>query len=193
MNTASKYHATNQQMDAEFKLIEAAKLDINRFGPLYDKYYKQIFNYLNQRLDDKETAFDVTSQVFLKAMTNLSKYQFKGVPFSSWLYRIAYSELMQLFREKKAQRTVNADVSDLKHLCEEIKENYYDDFLPVLSKVLAELDELELQLVEMRFFEKRPFKEVAEVLELSETNAKVKLHRLLEKIKKSLKNNNSIK
>jgi RNA polymerase sigma-70 factor (ECF subfamily) len=193
MNTASKYHATNQQMDAEFKLIEAAKLDINRFGPLYDKYYKQIFNYLYQRLDDKETAFDVTSQVFLKAMTNLSKYQFKGVPFSSWLYRIAYSELMQLFREKKAQRTVNADVSDLKHLCEEIKENYYDDFLPVLSKVLAELDELELQLVEMRFFEKRPFKEVAEVLELSETNAKVKLHRLLEKIKKSLKNNNSIK
>ena len=193
MNTASKYHATNQQMDAEFKLIEAAKLDINRFGPLYDKYYKQIFNYLNQRLDDKETAFDVTSQVFLKAMTNLSKYQFKGVPFSSWLYRIAYSELMQLFREKKAQRTVNADVSDLKHLCEEIKENYYDDFLPVLLKVLAELDELELQLVEMRFFEKRPFKEVAEVLKLSETNAKVKLHRLLEKIKKSLKNNNSIK
>ena len=193
MNTASKYHATNQQMDAEFKLIEAAKLDINRFGPLYDKYYKQIFNYLYQRLDDKETAFDVTSQVFLKAMTNLSKYQFKGVPFSSWLYRIAYSELMQLFREKKAQRTVNADVSDLKHLFEEIKENYYDDFLPVLSKVLAELDELELQLVEMRFFEKRPFKEVAEVLELSETNAKVKLHRLLEKIKKSLKNNNSIK
>jgi RNA polymerase sigma-70 factor (ECF subfamily) len=45
----------------------------------------------------------------------------------------------------------------------------------------------------MRFFEKRPFKEVAEVLELSENNAKVKLHRLLEKIKKSLKKNNSIK
>jgi len=193
MNTASKYHATNEQLDAEFKLIEAAKLDINRFGPLYDKYYKQIFNYLYQRLDDKETAFDVTSQVFLKAMTNLSKYQFKGVPFASWLYRIAYSELMQLFREKKAQRTVNADVADIKHLCEEINENYYDDFLPVLSKVLTELDEVELQLIEMRFFEKRPFKEVAEVLELSETNAKVKLHRLLEKIKKSLKTNSSIK
>jgi len=193
MNTASKYHATNEQLDAEFKLIEAAKLDINRFGPLYDKYYKQIFNYLYQRLDDKETAFDVTSQVFLKAMTNLSKYQFKGVPFASWLYRIAFSELMQLFREKKAQRTVNADVADIKHLCEEINENYYDDFLPVLSKVLTELDEVELQLIEMRFFEKRPFKEVAEVLELSETNAKVKLHRLLEKIKKSLKTNSSIK
>jgi RNA polymerase sigma-70 factor (ECF subfamily) len=193
MNTASKYHATNEQLDAEFKLIEAAKLDINRFAPLYDKYYKQIFNYLYQRLEDKETAFDVTSQVFLKAMTNLSKYQFKGVPFASWLYRIAYSELMQLFREKKAQRTVNADVSDLKHLCDEISEPYYEVFIPALSKVLTELDEVELQLIEMRFFEKRPFKEVAEVLELSENNAKVKLHRLLEKIKKSLKKNNSIK
>ena len=84
MNTASKYHATNEQMDAEFKLIEAAKQDINRFGPLYDKYYKQIFNYLYQRLEDKETAFDLTSQVFLKAMTNLPKYQFKGVPFANF-------------------------------------------------------------------------------------------------------------
>jgi len=43
-----------------------------------------------------------------------------------------------------------------------------------------------LQLIELRFFEKRPFKEIAEILNLTETNAKVKLYRILERVKKTL-------
>ena len=49
-------------------IIEAAKTDPNRFAPLYNKYYKQIFNYVYQRMDSKDAAFDVTGQVFLKAL-----------------------------------------------------------------------------------------------------------------------------
>ncbi|HWY34013.1 MAG TPA: sigma factor-like helix-turn-helix DNA-binding protein, partial [Nitrosopumilaceae archaeon] len=52
--------------------------------------------------------------------------------------------------------------------------------------LIKQLPEDELQLVEMRFFEKRAFKEIAEVLMLTETNAKVKLYRVLERIKKVL-------
>lgn len=186
MDFTSKYHATAEQISSEFMQIEAAKRDVNHFGPIYNKYYKQIFGYIYQRMEDKEVAFDITSQVFLKALTNLHKYEFKGVPFASWLYRIAHSEVMQVFRDKKAQRTVNADVSDIKHLCEEIQENYYEDFMPALSKVIKGLPEDELQLIEMRFFEKRPFKEIAEIMMMTETNAKVKLYRILERIKKTL-------
>lgn len=186
MTFSPKYHATTEQISSEFMQIEAAKRDVNHFGPIYDKYYKQIFGYIYQRMEDKETAFDVTSQVFLKALTNLHKYEFKGVPFGSWLYRIAHSEVMQVFRDKKAQRTVNADVADIKHLCEEIQESYYDDFMPALSSIMKTLPEDELQLIEMRFFEKRAFKEIAEIMMMTETNAKVKLYRILERIKKTL-------
>jgi RNA polymerase sigma-70 factor (ECF subfamily) len=186
MTFSAKYHATTEQISSEFMQIEAAKRDANYFAPLYDKYYKQIFGYIYQRMEDKETAFDVTSQVFLKALTNLHKYEFKGVPFGSWLYRIAHSEVMQVFRDKKAQRTVNADVSDIKHLFEEIQENYYEDFMPALSRIMKGLPEDELQLIEMRFFEKRAFKEIAEIMMMTENNAKVKLYRVLERIKKTL-------
>lgn len=189
MTFSSKYHATAEQISSEFMQIEAAKRDANYFGPIYDKYYKQIFGYIYQRMEDKETAFDVTSQVFLKALTNLHKYEFKGVPFASWLYRIAHSEVMQVFRDKKAQRTVNADVADIKHLCEEIQENYYEDFMPALGQIIKTLPEDELQLIEMRFFEKRAFKEIAEIMMMTETNAKVKLYRILERIKKTLTKN----
>lgn len=166
--------------------IEAAKRDATNFGPIYNKYYKQIFGYIYQRMDDKDVAFDVTSQVFLKALTNLHKYEFKGVPFASWLYRIAHSEVMQVFRDKKSSRTVNADVADIKHLCEEIQESYYEDFMPALGRIIKDLPEDELQLIEMRFFEKRPFKEIAEIMMMTENNTKVKLYRILERLKKVL-------
>jgi RNA polymerase sigma-70 factor (ECF subfamily) len=180
------FHHSDDQLNEELMLIESAKQDPDRFAPLYDKYYKQIFNYVYQRMDSKDSAFDVTGQVFLKAMLNLSKYQFKGVPFASWLYRIAHNEVMQLYRTEKAKRTINADVSDLRFVCEEQEQPFFEEYIPVIKKLIKELPEDDLQLVELRFFEKRHFKEIAEILEISEVNAKVRMYRLVERLKKSL-------
>ncbi|MFO0322030.1 MAG: RNA polymerase sigma factor [Bacteroidota bacterium] len=186
MEFSPRYHHTAAMLQTEQQIIEAAKLDPENFGLLYDKYYKQIFGYVYQRMDCKDTAFDVTSQVFLKALSNLNKYEYKGVPFASWLYRIAHSEIMQLFRTRKNLRTVNADLGDLKNICEEVEQEYREDYKNALIIVIKDLPENDLQLIELRFFEKRNFKEIAEILSLTETNAKVKLYRILDKVKKSL-------
>lgn len=190
MEVYSRYHHTADMLQTEQHLIEAAKQNPENFGPLYDKYYKQIFGYIYQRMDCKDTAFDVTSQVFLKALNNLSKYEYKGVPFASWLYRIAHSEVMQSFRNKKNQRTINADISDLRNICEEVEQEYMEEYKSILMSVIKDLPEDDLQLIELRFFEKRQFKEIAEILSLTETNAKVKLYRILDKVKKTLTKNN---
>lgn len=190
MEFSPRYHHTAEQLHSEQLLIEAAKQNPEHFGPLYDKYYKQIFGYVYQRMDDKDTAFDLTAQVFLKALTNLEKYEFKGVPFASWLYRIAYSEVMQLFRNKKHLKTINADIGDLRNICEEVEEEYMEQYKGILMTVIRELPAEDLTLVEMRFFEKRPFKEIAEILDITETNAKVKLYRILERVKKTLTKKN---
>lgn len=186
MEFSPRYHHTAQMLQEEQYIIEAAKQNPEHFGPLYDKYYKQIFGYVYQRMDCKETAFDLTAQVFLKALTNIEKYEYKGVPFASWLYRIAHSEVMQLFRNNSKIRTINADVSDLKHICEETEEEYFEQYNGILMEVIKSLPEDDLQLIELRFFEKRQFKEIAEILNLTETNAKVKLYRILERVKKTL-------
>lgn len=180
------FHHSNEQLNDELIIIEAAKVNPEQFAPLYTKYYKQIFNYVYQRMDSKDDAFDLTAQVFLKALTNLSKYEFKGVPFASWLYRIAHNEVMQLFRTQKNKRAVNADISDLRFICEETEEPFFEEYIPAIKKLILELSSDELQLVEMRYFEKRQFKEIAEILDITEVNAKVRMHRIIEKLKKSL-------
>jgi len=186
MEVVSKYHATREEMEREFELVAAAKADPARFRPLYDKYYERIFLFVYQRLDDKELAYDTVSQVFLKALSNLPRYEFKGVPFASWLYRIAKSEVYQLFRKQQAQRTVNIEKTQLGEMAEEMEEDKYAGFTEILGDAIAELDEDDMQLIEMRYFEKRPFKEIAEILEITENNAKVKVYRILERLKKIL-------
>lgn len=181
------YHHTTDQLNEELIIIDAARLNPEQFAPLYNKYYKQIFNFLYARMDDKDSAFDLTSQVFLKAMSNLATYEHRGLPFGSWLYRIAQNEMKHMFKINKARRAINADVGDLHFICEQNEEPFFEEYIPLVKKLIVELDSDDLQMVEMRFFEKRPFKEIAEILDITEVNAKVKMHRIIEKLKKSIR------
>ncbi len=181
------FHHNEDQLQEELKWIEAAKLNPKDFAPLYNKYYKPILNYVYQRVESKDTAFDIVAQVFLKALTNIQKYEYRGLPFASWLYRIASNEVMQLFKTNKNQRSISADVSDLRFICEEHETTFFEEYIPIIQQLILRLEEQELQIVEMRYFEKRPFKEVADILNITEVNAKVKMHRVIEKLKKELK------
>jgi len=151
------YHHTEEKLQSELQLVKAAQKDPERFAPLYDKYYEQIFRYIYQRMDDQDLAFDVTSQVFLKALNNIERYEYRGVPFSSWLYRIAKSEVYQSFRNKKAKRTVNVDTVHLEGFIEDWEEDTTEENRKILLSIISSLKEEEVQLVEMRYFEKRSY------------------------------------
>ena len=135
-------------------------------------------------MDDQELAFDVTSQVFIKALSNLHKYEYRGVPFSSWLYRIAKSELYQAFRDRKARKTVNVENMHVFEMIEEFEEDVSSENKNKLIKCLRILNEKDMQLLEMRYFERRSYKEIGEILDITENNAKVRSFRALEKLKK---------
>jgi RNA polymerase sigma-70 factor, ECF subfamily len=184
---SSKYHKTQNQLQDELRQIEAAKKDPQHFEYLYNAYYEQIFRYIYQRVDDKESAFDLCSQVFLKAMTNLAKYEFRGVPFASWLYRIAQNEVYEALRSSSVQRVVSIETRQVHDVLDEFDEGHSEDLFELLTKVLPELPEEDLQMIEWRFFEKRSFREIGEILGVTENNAKVKGHRSLEKLKKLFK------
>jgi RNA polymerase sigma-70 factor (ECF subfamily) len=178
------YHQTPVKLEQELKWIRRAQKDPESFGPLYTKYHEQIFRYIHQRMDDEQLAFDITSQVFMKALKNIKKYEYRGVPMASWLYRIAKSELYQAFRDRKAVRTVNLETFHLEDMVEEMEEEQNEQNKKDLFKHLKTLNEIDLQLIEMRYFEKRSYREIGEILELTENNAKVKCFRALEKLKK---------
>ena len=185
--TVSKYHATEEQMASEHALVEAAKKNPARFEPLYKKYHEQIFRYIYQRLEDREQAFDATAQVFMKALSKLHTYEFRGVPFAAWLYRIAYSEINNMFKSRKAQRTINIETTQVFEMIDEMEDVQEREAMKEqIIESLNTLKEEDLAIIEMRFFEKRAFKEIADILDITENNAKVKTYRILEKLRKKL-------
>jgi len=186
MNVNPLYHKSDTTLSLELEWIKKAKNDPVDFAPLYEEYHEMIFRYVYQRMDDKDLAFDITSQVFIKAMKNIHKYENRGVPFSSWLFRIAKSELYQSFRDKKAERTVNVETYQLYDVSEEVCDENDIDMKVLLVEKLSLMKEDDLQLIEMRFFEKRSYLEIGDILELTENNAKVKTFRALEKLKKMI-------
>ena len=170
-------------------MILAAQKNQADFSPLYERCFEPVFRFVYQRIDNKDAAYDITADVFIKALSFLPKFEYRGIPFLSWLFRIAQNELNSMFRANKLHRNVNLEDSDLVDIKEEIEiENNLDQDIEKLVEILGELEISDLQIIEMRYFEKRSFKEIGEILEITENNAKVKCYRILGKMGKMIKN-----
>ena len=174
---------SNQAEDAE--LVAKAKKDMKYFEVLYRKYYSQIFKFVRKRVANADLVNDITSQVFLKAMLNLQKYKHQGFPFSSWLYRIALSELGDMFRAETAERALKVEWSNSTDLLNDIDNPGSETDVNQLAAGLNSLSEDSLSMIEMRYFEKRSFREIGEILGIAENNAKVKSFRIVNKLRKS--------
>lgn len=184
---ASKYTVTNQAMEQEWLEVQAAQKDPAKFRVLYSRYYESIFRFIYKRTADEDLTADLTSQAFLKAMQSIQQYTYQGVPFSAWLFRIASNEIAQHFRKNNQSRIVALEDSAVHDVEEEYTEEDKVDLdvdIKLLKEVIQDLDPEEVELLELRFFEKRAFKEVADILDITENNAKVKVYRLLQKMKK---------
>ena len=187
MLNESKYHVSPEEMLNEQQEIEAAKTDPAKFEVLYNRYYEPILQFVYKRVEGKEAAFDITSQVFLNAMLKLAQFKFMGTPFSSWLYRIALNEINMMYRKDKVQRSIKVEEHELKNVIQEINpDEDIDAQYNRVAEVLSDFEEEDIQLVELRFFEKRAFKEIGDIMNMTENNAKVKLYRLLDKLKAQL-------
>ncbi|MBC8173757.1 MAG: sigma-70 family RNA polymerase sigma factor [Chitinophagales bacterium] len=166
--------------------ILAAQKDPQEFRYFYDTYFKNIFLFVYRRTDDEAAAADITQQVFLKALQNMNKFEFRGAPFSSWLYRIAGNEVMQYFRDAKKVRVVCIDNSGLHEMLADEDESFDIERREHVFAAIKKLSPEDLELIEMRYFEKRSFGEIAEIKNITANNAKVKVHRILDKVKRSL-------
>ena len=184
----SKKTVSVERMQEEWLEVQAAQNDPARFRPLYNRYYEPIFRFIFRRTNEEELTADLCSQVFLKALQRLHSYTYRGVPFSAWLYRIASNEVAQHYRAVQKNRVVSIEESSFTDMIDEMREEDTEELRQRLMEGLDQLRDGDLQLIELRFFEQRPFREVAEIAGITENNAKVRTYRILERMKKRLAN-----
>ena len=74
---------------AERSKVEAAQRDPAQFAALYEDNFYRVYAYIVRRTGDRSQAEDLTSEVFREALANIGKFEWRGVPFVSWLLREA--------------------------------------------------------------------------------------------------------
>lgn len=87
---AGKLDRTGASTEADERLlVQAAQEDPQRFCELYERHFHAIYAFVARRVGDRDLAEDLTADVFYKALEALPRFDWRGVPFGVWLFRIA--------------------------------------------------------------------------------------------------------
>lgn len=172
-------------MPDESALIERAKQDSRAFGQLYEFYFDRIFNYLLRQTGDEDVAGDLCSQTFVNALNNIPRYEVRGIPFSAWLYKIASNEINKYYRKNKSQNVFSIEELRVKELIERAEEPWNEDLIQQLLQFMKDLPTDMLQVLELRFFEDKDFREIAYILDMTESGAKMRTYRALDKLRRN--------
>jgi RNA polymerase sigma-70 factor (ECF subfamily) len=179
-------HISQEKILKEFETVKEAVKNPAQFQILYDRYYTVIFNYIFRKIDDEDITADLTSQTFLKAMRNLKKYTFKGVPFSAWLYRIASNEVNRHYQLTNKKLVFSFDEQEFENLIEQNIEEEKELDIDYIIRQMQNMSESDIEVIELRFFESKSFAEISFILEITEASAKMRTYRAIEKLRKLL-------
>lgn len=180
-------HISQEEILKEFEIVKKAVADPTQFQIIYDRYFTVIFNYIFRKIDDEDVTADLTSQTFLKALKNLKKYRYKGVPFSAWLYRIASNEVNRHYRRANKTLVFSFDEQEFENLIEQNIEEESELDIDYIIRQMQQMCESDVEALELRFFESKSFAEIAFILDITEANAKMRTYRAIEKLRKLLK------
>jgi len=178
---------SGEELRRENEIIERSKRDPKAFAELYNTYFDRIYYFILRQTGDEDTAGDLCSQTFVNALHNLSRYQFRGYPFSAWLYKIATNEINKYYRKKKGKKVFSIEEARIRELVERTDPpsgSWDEEIIQQLLTYLKDLPTDMLQVLELRFFEDKDFREIAFILDITESGAKMRTYRALDKLRR---------
>jgi RNA polymerase sigma-70 factor (ECF subfamily) len=186
-----------QLSDAEI-MLRVAKGDDAAFDHLVEKFRRPIVSFMYRTTHNQATAEELAQEVFLRVYRSRESYE-ASAKFTTWLYRIATNLAVNNARDTKHERAENQvsldepdeesgstmDVADTRLSVEQ--QMLRTERLTAIRKVVEALPERQRMAVLMHKYQNMDYKEIAEVLKLSESATKSLLFRAYESLRESLK------
>ncbi|MDE5651324.1 MAG: RNA polymerase sigma factor [Duncaniella sp.] len=157
--------------------------DSDSYRNLMDRYSQQVFALIVRIIDNPDDAEEATQDVFFKAFRNLERFDGRSA-FSTWLYRIAYNEAVSRSRSCR-NREETLDEAQLRCVSDAQVDSVLESDDPRLAALPDAVDRLtvdERALVTLHYYEEIPLKEVASMIGITESAAKVRLMRTRKKL-----------
>ena len=165
-------------------IMEAVKSgDLQQATLLFQRYNKRIYNFLARMTIDRTLAEDLTQNVFLRMIKYRKSYR-EGAKFQSWIYQVArnvFSDHYQTVKNRYQNFVDVENISDQMPDSEEFESQQERELL--LQRSMARLTEEQRELLVLTRFQHMKYEEVAEVMDTTVANIKVKVHRAMIKLR----------
>ncbi len=159
--------------------------ELSAYTYLVDKHKDMAFSVALRIVRNREDAEEIVQDAFVKAYQNMDAFRNKS-KFSTWLYRIVFNAAISRTRKKSLESTdLDSFVID-NYSTDEIKENINkldsNEQIKLVNKLIDKLPPLEYTLINLYYKEECSIDEISEITGLTDSNVKVKLHRIRKKL-----------
>jgi RNA polymerase sigma-70 factor, ECF subfamily len=172
--------ALTQETD-ERLLIEAAQRDPARFADLYERNFERVYAYIVKRVQDRAESEDLTADVFHHALANLKRFEWRGIPFAVWLFRIAANVIADRWHRSGREFTDDSGIIQSAQVSpveiEEVERR------ATLFRLVDTLPAEQKRVVVLRFVGQKSIKQVAKEIRKTEGAVKQLQFRALSTLK----------
>jgi RNA polymerase sigma-70 factor (ECF subfamily) len=155
------------------------------FGRLYEAHVTRVYRYVYYRTLHRETAEDLTSQIFIKGLDHFGTFDEARGTFSAWITRIARNTLIDHFRSSRETKDID-DIWDLKSDADVNRDAEARERIEKLKPYLQALPKDQRELLMMRLWDGLPYAEIAEITGKSEAACKMAFSRTIARLRKDV-------
>ncbi len=166
------------------KLADAG-ITKEEFSAIYDSHAEKIYRFIYYKTLHRETAEDLTSHTFMNALEHMDQFDPKRGSITVWLYRIARNLIIDHYRRKRSTVDID-DVWDLASGDDPASEVHDSIRIEEVKAALGKLPREQRDIVILRIWEDMPYKEIALVLEKSESACKMTFSRVMARLREEL-------
>ena len=150
---------------------------------LYSFYFPRVYRYVAGRVRSTQDAEDVTEEVFLRLVANLKKFEWRGLPFGAWVFRIARNEVVSHARRQR-RRGVPAQLSETMpdERQDHVAAYELQATIEVVREATAKLPPAQRDVISLRFGAGLSVAETAQALGKTQNNVKVLQHKAIQKL-----------
>lgn len=157
------------------------------FATCYEILMPQVYRFLRSRMPTNEDAEDLTEHVFLKVWKKRKSFDRSKSAFRTWVFVITKRSLIDWYRTRKVDAPLNEAVT--KSSDENIEGEIDQEIqMKLVREALDKLDEKSSEVIRLSYLSQLTSREIAEILSISESAVRVRLHRGLKTLKEHLTN-----
>ena len=162
--------------------LRAAQHDLTQFAPIYERYVDRIYAYCRYRVGEND-AEDITSQVFVQAMSGVAGY--RGGSVAAWLFRIAHNCVVDHLRYRRPQVSLDEHAIELPaHSADLFDQVAEADQLDTLKAIItALLNDDQIALLTLKLASGLNSGEIGEVVGKSAVAVRVEISRIMRRIR----------